>query len=144
MESMRAGRIVLVEDLPRYSVRFGILLNSRAVKEVANTGIEKRFKVLILTARSDNKSNDVILSENETGLMDNMPTEAIRIFRLMMYYSHTKLLDFEPEINANNFPSHQIIEVKSYQILELMDENIRVDVDAITSDINKREMPRFK
>ncbi len=146
MDAMKPGRVVLVESLPKYSVRFGILMNSRAQKEAGSgSRIEKLFKVLILTRKADNKADEPVLSESEMHLMDdNSPIGKIRLFRLMMYYSHTRMLDFEPEINEYDYPSHQIIEVRSHQILELVDEHFRVDVDVITSDVNKRDMPRFK
>jgi len=141
---MKPGRIVLVEDLPRYSVRFGILLNSRAVKEAS--GIEKRFKILILTGLTSNPpKDDLKLSESEVKLMDAAAVADVnRLYHLMLYYTHTRLLDFEPQLNAQGFPPHQIIEVRSHHILELIEDGIRVDVDAITSDISRREMARFR
>ncbi len=140
-----SGRVVIVEHLPQYTPRFGVILETIPLK----TNPPNRIRVLILTSSLDGRSLQEqgfemsnILGE-ELMAMEEIKNNFELEFSHMLYLSHRDLVRFNPEINVGYF-HHAVIEVEYNQILGLVHKLIRVDSESILSDIRKRENPRFR
>lgn len=140
------GKVVVVEHLPKYKARIGVILETIPVK--ANP--PSKLRVLILTSEEDLMSLQELGFEISTILDEEvLAIEEIKQnfdtqFGQMLYFSHPDLVRFQPELSANGaYFSHTVIEVEYNQILELIGKQIRVDYEIIMSDIRKRDSPRF-
>lgn len=145
IDAMRAGRVVVLEVLPKYSARLGIIINSSAVKDPGTQQIYKRFKVLILTRATDGVGEYTEIFTNISRSLEAPTTENLnRLFHLMMYFSHERLIDFEPEICEFGYPSFTVIhDVTPGNILDLIDgEYISVDAASIDRSIQERKLAR--
>lgn len=140
------GRIVVVEQLPKYNARFGVILDT--IPQKSNP--PNRLKVLILTSESDGKSfqaqgfedNGAIIDEQLKGVEEINQNFDVH-FGQMLYFSYTDLVNFKPELNDIGYYPHSVIEVEYQQVLELCSKQIRVDSDTIINNIKCREQSRF-
>jgi len=139
------GRVVIVEKLPEFSARYGVILDTQPPKP---NPIAK-FRVLILTSEHDQEplensgwtlceTPNAKLIEIE-GTKENLEQQ----FKQFIHFAHNNPISFLPKENRSGFHSHTVIEVEHGQILEIVDRNIRVDSEIIINDVRRRELPRF-
>jgi len=146
---LSSGKIVVVESLPHYCARYGVILNRFQVKQ--GNQMATMFQVLILTNDQDlldletrglNVSNmaGVELLQSNLAVPDSLDVK----FLQYLYYSSHNYSIFVPTLNSLGYPPHTLINVSKLQILEITELNVRTDNAVILNDIKKRELPRFQ
>lgn len=142
---LHPGRIVIVECLPKYSARLGVILECIPPK----SNPPSKFRVLILTSTEDSKSYQEKGYEMSTILdPELMSIEEIKEnfevrFGQILHFAHPDLIRFTPQLNQLGYFTHTIVEIDYYDILEIVEKSIRVDSETIMANIKSREAPRF-
>lgn len=96
---LHPGKIILFQHLPRYTSRYGIILDVHQPRNDPN-----KFTVLTLTSRVDDmplKDRGLLVSDCEyAGMMEEGPPEELdKAFLRFLYLSHSAMVEFVPEIN---------------------------------------------